>query len=366
MAAVLDAFASKLVYTLMGMAKEEVEMLLGVPGEITKLETTLGDLSSILADAERKRIRDSAVERWVRELKDVMYDADDILDLCQIMEDRQGTSATRAAPETTSGCWYLPTMLSCFRNPIVAHKIGRKIKMLNQRLLDIEKRSSQFRFITQAMYSSDYSSNKLGAISLSDSNRKTGSGIIRSDIVGEKIEEDTNKIVDLLVKEVDAPAGLTKDNVVVSVAVVGAGGVGKTTLARMVFNDNMVEEHFDKSIWLSVNKEVDQIGILQNAIAALGGNYAGCMADKALLERALKGEVQQKKLLLVLDDVWSESENVWTEILRVPLNDSAAGSRVLVTTRNDGVARKMKAQHIHRVDKLQQDDSWILLKKQVR
>uniref|UniRef100_A0A0A9B2J8 AAA+ ATPase domain-containing protein n=1 Tax=Arundo donax TaxID=35708 RepID=A0A0A9B2J8_ARUDO len=364
MAAVLDAFASKLADILVGMAKDEVEMLLGVPGEITKLERTLGDLSSILADAERRRIRDSAVERWVRELKDVMYDADDILDLCQIMEGGvDPPSSSTTAPKTTSGCWNI-SMFFCFRNPVIAQEIGRKIKALNQRLLDIEKRSSRFGFITQAINSTGYSTNK-NANSFSNSNRKTGSGVIRSDVVGEKIEQDTKKIVDVLVSKVDAHIGLNKSNVIVAVAITGAGGIGKTTLARVVFNDTRVEENFDKTIWLSVNKEVNQIDVLQNVIAALGSRYTGSMGDKALLESALKEEVRQKKFLLVLDDVWSDSVNIWSEILRVPLSDGAPGSRVLVTTRNDGVARRLKAQYLHRVDKLEGEDAWTLLKMQV-
>jgi len=153
MAAVLDAFASKLAGVLVGMAKEKVEMLLGVPGEITKLETTLGDLSSILADAERRRIRSSAAERWVKELKDVMYDADDILDLCQIMECGEDPSSSVSAPKSTSGCWNISKTFYCFRNPVVAHEIGRKIQALNQRLEDLEKRSSRFGFITQEINS---------------------------------------------------------------------------------------------------------------------------------------------------------------------------------------------------------------------
>jgi hypothetical protein len=55
-----------------------------------------------------------------------------------------------------------------------------------------------------------------------------------------------------------------------------------------------------------------------------------------------------------MDDVWSEK--VWNDLLRVPLSYGAPGSRVLVTTRNDGVARGLNAQHIHRVDKLQTED----------
>ncbi|TVU45638.1 hypothetical protein EJB05_05129 [Eragrostis curvula] len=365
MAAVVDAFASKLVDTLAGMAKEEVEMLLGVPGEITKLETTLGDLSSILGDAERRRIRDKSTERWVRELKDVMYDADDILDLCQMMEGEQDPPAsTSSAPKATSRCWKMPSMFFCFRNPVVAHEIGKKIQELNQRLLDLEKRSSRFHSITQAINSSAPSISKAVSF-LPNHNRKTGSGIIQSDVVGEKIEQDTKKIVDLLIKKVDGHEGSNDKNVVVAAAITGTGGIGKTTLAKMVFNHTTVEENFNKRIWLSTNKEVNLISVLQNIITDLGSSYDVSMGDKTRLEKALEEAVCKKKFLLVMDDVWSESENVWSEVLRVPLSHGAPGSRVLVTTRNVGVARKMKAHVIHRVDKLEQEAAWILLKKQV-
>jgi hypothetical protein len=185
--------------------------------------------------------------------------------------------------------------------------------------------------------------------------------MIRSDIVGEKIEEDTRKLVNLLINKGDTRA--ESSNGVVVVAVTGTGGIGKTTLATMVFNDDMVTDNFDKKIWLSVNKEVNEISILQSVLAALGGNSNGFAGDKAHLEDALKRAARQNKLLLVMDDVWNDK--VWNELLRVPLNDSASGSRVCLTTRNDEVARRMKAQYIHRVEKLEPEDAWSLLKKQV-
>ncbi|RCV41416.1 hypothetical protein SETIT_9G134300v2, partial [Setaria italica] len=361
MAALLDEFASKLVGILAGMVKEEVEMLLGVPGEVTKLETTLRDLSDILGDAERKRIRDKATEGWVRELKDVMYDADDVLDLCQLMEGGEDPPAPTSAPKTTSRCWDMPKMFFCFRNPVAAHEIGTKIQAINQRLEDLAKRSSRFGFITQAIHSSADSINK-ASNSLSD---ETGSVFIRSDVVGEKVEDDTKKIVDLLIKKVDAPIGSrANSDVVVAVAITGTGGIGKTTLAKMVFGDSRVEDNFEERIWLSVNREFNEINVLQSLIASFGAKHEGCAGNKDLLQRAMKDTIRQKKkFLLVMDDVWSE--DVWYKLLREPLNHGASGSRVLVTTRNDGVARGMKAQHLHRVDKLTTEDAWILLKNQV-
>lgn len=75
----VQAVMSRLGSMLTEIAKEEVEKFLSVPYEIAKLETTLLDLSSITADAERRRIHESAVQRWLKELRDATYEADDIL-----------------------------------------------------------------------------------------------------------------------------------------------------------------------------------------------------------------------------------------------------------------------------------------------
>uniref|UniRef100_A0A0A8Z5M4 Disease resistance N-terminal domain-containing protein n=1 Tax=Arundo donax TaxID=35708 RepID=A0A0A8Z5M4_ARUDO len=70
---------------LMDMAKEEVQMLLGVSDGIK-----LRDLKNFLADADRRNITDRSMQTWVRELKGAMYDATDILDLMQLKAMERG------------------------------------------------------------------------------------------------------------------------------------------------------------------------------------------------------------------------------------------------------------------------------------
>ncbi|CAL4900371.1 unnamed protein product [Urochloa decumbens] len=343
MAAVLDALASYVSRMLTDIVKDEVGMLLGVSGEIKNLEGKLHSLVAFLADAERKRITDEHVQGWVGKLKNVMYDATDIMDLCQL-------EAMKRRQESVPKCFFL-----CLRNPVFAHNIGRRIRELNQCLDNIKKDAEVFNFINLASYEDHRRVAPHLAI------QKTAPGIDRSAVVGE-IEENTRLLVDMLVKE-DRTNTKSNSNIKV-VAIVGVGGIGKTTLAQMIFNNETIKDKFDIKIWLSINKDFDEAELLQTAIVAAGGNHHG-HKELSLLQPTLITTLEGKKIFLVMDDVWSD--RVWNDFLRVPLANAAdRGSGILVTTRDARVARGMKAMHpYHHVNKLEPEDAWCLLKNQV-
>ncbi|XP_047053743.1 putative disease resistance protein RGA1 [Lolium rigidum] len=346
MAVVLEALASYVTNMLTEMAKEEVGMLIGVSGEIDKLGVKLRDLKHFLADADRKNITDESVRGWVDELKRAMYLATDILDLCQL-------KAMEKTPSKGMGCFN--PLLFCMRNPLHAHDIGTRIKVLNQTLDDICKRGGSFNFIKLETYQ-DRKMNRSFA-----TDRKTDSLIERSGAVGEKIEDDTRALVEVLTKEVPSD----KSDHLMVVAIVGVGGIGKTMLAKKVFNDEAMEGKFAKKIWLSITRDFNDVDLLSAAIAAAGGDMpaGGLARDKSLLIVVLRNAIRDKKLFLVLDDMWGV--DAWEKLLMVPFSYGGPGSRVLITTRQETVCRSMKAVHHHHVDKLGPDDAWSLLKKQV-
>ncbi|KAL6619370.1 hypothetical protein ACP70R_034509 [Stipagrostis hirtigluma subsp. patula] len=354
MAAVLDALASYVSNVLTDLVKDEVGMLLGVTGEIQKFDSKLRSLKDFLADAERKRITDAHVQGWVGKLKDVMYDATDVMELCQLKAMKRQESMP--ATDTDSGCCSCSPLIFFLRNPRFTHDIGRRIRELNQRLDEIKKEAEEFNFINLAAYEDRRT------VVPRRATRKTAPGFDRSAVVGEKIEDDTRSLVEMVVKEEETHTR-SSSNIKV-VAIVGVGGIGKTTLAQMIFNNETIEDKFDKRIWLSINQDFEEADLLRTAITAAGGDHHR-EKELSLLQPTLTVTLAGKKIFLVMDDVWSE--RAWHDALRIPMTNAAArGTCILITTRNASVARGMKAvQPYHHVNKLVPEDAWCLLKNQV-
>ncbi|VAH68425.1 unnamed protein product [Triticum turgidum subsp. durum] len=145
--------------------------------------------------------------------------------------------------------------------------------------------------------------------------------------------------------------------------VLGIGGVGKTTLAQLVYNDPSVESQFDHRIWISVSNKFDETRISREMLDFVSqGTHEG-LYSFARLQEVLRGYIKSKRVLLVLDDVWDDMNDCqWNQLLAPFNSDNAKGNIILVTTRKPSVAKRRGTVEPIKLTGLQEDDFWILFK----
>ncbi|KAG2563156.1 hypothetical protein PVAP13_8KG321108 [Panicum virgatum] len=143
-------------------------------------------------------------------------------------------------------------------------------------------------------------------------------------------------------------------------AIVGMEGLGKTTLAQLVFNDLRMRQSFDNHVWVYVSERFDINTITRNIINSLT-NRTCHFTELADLQEKLADEVKDKVVLLVLDDVWNERADCW-ELLCTPML-SARICQIILTTRSEEVARLVQTMPSHRPSCLSFDEGWSMFKQ---
>ncbi|KAK8934880.1 putative disease resistance protein RGA4 [Platanthera zijinensis] len=344
MSMILDAFVGSFVERLLRFVEEKAATVLGVKEDLKRLQRKLLRIESVLKDAERRSTEDFAINNWVKELKDCMYDADDIIDLCiynaaQLL-DQLPSSSSNPPPVTCL------SFLSCCTSVPHRYEIGRRIKSLNDRLDEIYQDKLRFNL--------DGESNKPRVTIVN--RRQTSPVEAELDIVGREIEDATKDLVKLMT----ASEGEAKRCRVF--AITGMGGIGKTTLAAKIFNHWKMQTRFQIKVWICVSQTYNEIELLKQVIRAAEVSY-GEATTRAELVPILQSSLSGKSVFLVLDDVWRS--DVWIDLLRIPLQGAKIDSLVLITSRDENVVRQMGSFHIHPVVRLPVETGWEMLARRI-
>ncbi|KAL6128223.1 hypothetical protein ACLB2K_071579 [Fragaria x ananassa] len=336
MAGVLvDVVLERLATLALDKVERELKLVRGVKQEIKNLTKKLVAIRAVLEDAEQRQVMEASVKLWVDELNDVSFDMDDVLDewISRVEKhqlEKQATEGANAVVATKKKvCFPFPP--SCFRfgqvdyQLFLRREIAKKIEELNERLALIDERKQSFGFqnIPRA------------AVPELSQRRKTTS-LPNVKTFGR--DDEKNLIISKLLSESNEGK-----KVPLIIPIVGMGGMGKTSLANLVYNDDKIKSYFDKSIWVCVSDPFEEIKIAKAIIEVLDKeNTSKNSYELEILMQGIFELIKGKKFLLVLDDVWSPESHQWEELVK-PLSNGATGSRVLVTTRNENVATLMKA-----------------------
>ncbi|XP_039129485.1 putative disease resistance protein RGA3 [Dioscorea cayenensis subsp. rotundata] len=315
---------------------EELGALSGVEKEFRKLESTLLIIQDVLEDAEVRQVKEKALKRWLRKLKDVAFDMDDVLD--EFMAEAEKRKMEKG-------------MKAKLRNffisaPKFRYKMAGKMKEIMKRLNEINEERSKFDL-------------REGIVKEEISEREeTGSFVEESEVYGRV--EDREKIVDFLINSLSSSS--SSEAYLDVKPIVGLGGLGKTTLAQLAFNDERVCQHFRKRIWVCVSDEYDGKRLARSIIESITGTEYN-LKDMHSLQRNLREKLRGERFLLVLDDVWNEDHEKWDKLRTLLTGSEARGSKVIVTTRSARVASIMGTVSPHLLTGLSNQDCWVLFEK---
>jgi len=296
---------------------------------LKKLKRRLMDINAVIDDAEQKQFSNSLVKEWLDEVRDTLYDAEDLLDE---IDYEFSKTVVEAESQTSSS----------------------KVRSLESKMIevldDLESLSNQ-----KVVQDFKISSSVRPGLDNKVSEKKVESTSLVAEEVIYGRDEDKEMILSLLTSD-------TNDNNLSILSIVGMGGVGKTTLAQHLYNDPKSNEaKFDEKAWVCVSDVFDVLMVSK----AVFGAFTNSRDDSQGLEmvhRKLKERLSGRKFLLVLDDVWNEDRNQW-KALQTPLTCGAKGSKILVTTRSSKVASIMQSSYIHQLKQLHEDHSWQVFAK---
>ncbi|KAF8394070.1 hypothetical protein HHK36_020274 [Tetracentron sinense] len=143
----------------------------------------------------------------------------------------------------------------------------------------------------------------------------------------------------------------------------GGGGSGKTTIVAKAYKSQIVKRHFDTCAWITVSQTYVIVHLFRRMIRELfEPNKDLSSMDYRELVETLVNFLQQKRFVIVLDDVWDI--NLWREV-NFGLPNGSNGSRIMLTTRKEDIASFAfgVGSHVHYLQPLGQTEAWGLFCK---
>ncbi|KAH6812809.1 hypothetical protein C2S51_021827 [Perilla frutescens var. frutescens] len=314
-----EAVVSIALQTLGDLLIEKGKLLFGVGGKGKALQTQLEEIKCFLQDADRKQHESKTVRKWIAEIRDLAYRAEDVV--VEYYSVRMSSSSSSCSDGSSSS-------VGCRRR--LVHRMGlvRRRYQLGSEILDIK---SELARVTKAMQ--EYGINKIidGATVSSDNQnlaRKSFPNFVIGDCFVGK-EEDLKQLVSLVADDKEHPI----------ISVWGMGGIGKTTIAKKVYNQMKEARNscFDCFAWVCISQQCQIRTVREDILKQLTKQEGGRVSDLTDVELIDKlCQIQtNKRCLIVVDDLWQISH--WNELKNaVPLNNLQ--SKILVTTRKQKVA----------------------------
>ncbi|KAM7478196.1 hypothetical protein LguiA_026409 [Lonicera macranthoides] len=315
----------------------EIGLIWGVKKEFKRLELTVSAIKAVLLDAAEQKKKNRQVEDWLEKLQDVLYDVDDVLDDF-MTEDLRRKVVIKGSKRKA-----VKNFFSSSNSLALCITMSRKLKKIRSRLEDTDADRKKFQLVERVLDNSI-------AYPLRE---QTHSFVRASDVIGRDL--DKNRIIELLLNGSSSSASSSTIENIYVLPIAGLGGLGKTTLAKLVYNDDVITSNFERRLWICVSEEFELKKIIEKIMKNDTGGVDHAHLDLNQLQATLRTNLDSKKFLLVLDDVWNEDRKKWMD-LKDLLSSGSHGSKIVVTTRKKTTLEMMRTLEPYELNGLSNDE----------
>ncbi|XP_020081627.1 disease resistance protein RGA2-like, partial [Ananas comosus] len=316
--------------------------------DLRQLSSSLKKARAVLCRAERKGTANmhDDLATLAAELRGAVYDAEDLLGdldyetLSRKIEGGEAVDSPTSSPSSLADIFSLGNGDIEFILREVGDRLGQAAKKLE-----------------------DFLNSEHDQMLPVERERETSSFLTVPKVFGR--EDKKKAIIELLLPGSGGASVTPRDPAEASFSVlpiIGAVGVGKTTLAQYVYNDPRVSEHFNLKMWVCVSHSFDVKRLTKQMIESATGKMQDDLSLDSLQVILQRKVMTSRRFLLVLDDVRREDDSEEWQKLCAPLRQGHQGSMILVTARSRRVADVMGTMEPIHLQSLSDDDCWKFLK----